>query len=209
METNFKVKGIRNKIGIDLGIKDLVITSDGTKFKNDKITKQNEKKLKQKQKELSRRKKGSKNRTKSKIKVQKIHRKIKNQRNHRNHEVSRRLVNLYDFIALESLQVKNMIKNRKLSKAIQDVAWSDLVAKIEYKQTENQGKIVKINKFYPSSKACSNCGCIKDKLSLSERVYNCEHCGFKEDRDINASINILNEGLRCLESATEEYPETL
>jgi len=112
-------------------------------------------------------------------------------RKDRNHNISRELVDSYDYIALESLQVKNMMKNRRLSKAIANVAWFDLTNKITYKMAEKQGQVVRIDKFFPSSKTCSCCGNVKDTLSLSERTYNCEACGFTEDRDINAAKNIL------------------
>ena len=93
-----------------------------------------------------------------------------------------------------------MVKNKKLSKAISDVSWSSFIIKLEYKIAENQGKIVKIDRFYPSSKTCSNCGCVKKELKLSERTYHCEECGFTIDRDLNASINILNTGLKMIEA---------
>ena len=88
-----------------------------------------------------------------------------------------------------------MVKNRKLAKQISDVSWSSFISKLEYKVAENQGYLVKIDSYYPSSKTCSNCGCVKETLSLSERTYNCNECGFEIDRDLNASINILNAGL--------------
>ena len=93
-----------------------------------------------------------------------------------------------------------MVKNHKLARAISDVSWSSFITKLDYKITENQGKIVKIDRFYPSSKTCSNCGCVKDKLLLSERTYHCTECGFTIDRDLNASINILNVGLKMIEA---------
>ena len=93
-----------------------------------------------------------------------------------------------------------MVKNKKLAKVISDVSWSSFITKLEYKIAESQGKIVKINPFYPSSKTCSNCGNVKDKLLLSERTYHCEECGFIIDRDLNASINILNVGLKIIEA---------
>ena len=93
-----------------------------------------------------------------------------------------------------------MVKNRKLSKAISSVSWSSFITKLDYKITENQGKLVKISPFYPSSKTCSNCGCVKKELKLSERTYHCEECGFTIDRDLNASINILNAGLKIIEA---------
>ena len=89
-----------------------------------------------------------------------------------------------------------MVKNKRLSKAIQDVSWSSFITKLEYKVAENQGCLIKIDSYFPSSKTCSNCGCIKETLSLSERTYTCNECGFKIDRDLNASINILNVGLK-------------
>jgi len=128
--------------------------------------------------------------------VAKVHNKIKNTRNTINHQASKKLINLYDFIGLESLQVKNMLKNRRLSKAIPNKAWSDLVSKIEHKANENQVSISKIDTYYPSSKTCSRCGSVKESLSLEERIYSCSECSFEEDRGINASINILNEALR-------------
>ena len=93
-----------------------------------------------------------------------------------------------------------MVKNKKLAKAISDVSWSSFITKLEYKIAENQGKIVKIDRFYPSSKTCSNCGCVKKELKLSERTYHCSECGFTIDRDLNASINILNVGLKQIEA---------
>ena len=101
-----------------------------------------------------------------------------------------------------------MVKNRRLSKAIQDVSWSSFISKLEYKVAENQGCLVKIDTYYPSSKTCSNCGCVKETLSLSERTYNCEECGFTIDRDLNASINILNVGLNQNTVATDTTAET-
>ena len=93
-----------------------------------------------------------------------------------------------------------MVKNKRLAKSISDVSWSSFVEKLEYKVAENQGYLVKIDRFYPSSKTCSNCGCIKKELKLSERTYKCNECGFEIDRDLNASINILNVGLKQIEA---------
>ena len=106
------------------------------------------------------------------------------------------LVNLYDFIGVETLAVKNMIKNKSLSKAIANVSWSDIISKIEYKMTEKQGHLIKIDQFYPSSKTCSNCGSVKQEIPLEIRTYECEHCSYVEDRDINAAKNILAEAKR-------------
>ena len=195
-----ELKNTRTKtnkqVGIDLGIKNMLICSDGNTIENHRLTYKYQRKLKLEQRKLSKKKKGSKNRNKARLKVAKVHNKIKNTRNTINHQVSKKLINLYDFIGLESLQVKNMIKNRRLSKAISNIAWSDLVSKIEYKAGENQVSISKIDTYYPSSKTCSRCGSVKESLSLEERTYSCSECNFEEDRDINASINILNEALR-------------
>jgi putative transposase len=184
------------EVGIDLGIKELVSCSDGLVIKNHNLTKKNARKLKLEQRKLSRKKKGSKNRNKQRKKVGKIHKKISNSRKDYNHKVSKKLIDLYDLVVLEDLQVKNMIKNRRLSKAIANAAWFQLITYIEYKANENQVSFIKIDKWYPSSKTCSNCGSVKEYLGLEERVYVCNECGFSIDRDINASINILNEGKR-------------
>jgi len=189
-------KNTNKEVGVDLGLKNMLICSDGYIVENHNLTKKNARKLKISSRRLSKKVKGSKNRLKQKRKVTKIHLKIRNTRNDINHKVSTTLINLYDFIGLESLSIKNMIKNRRLSKAISNIAWGDLVQKIIYKGDENQIPIVKIDKFFPSSKTCSNCGSIKDTLQLSERVYRCKECDYEEDRDINAAINILNEAKR-------------
>ena len=193
-------KETNGSVGIDLGIKNFVICSDGTIYTNQRFLEKSLRKLKIYQRKLSKKKKGSNNRDKQKLKVSKLHSKVKNQRNDYQHKVSRELVDKYRTICLETLKVKNMVKNKRLSKSISDVSWSSFVSKLEYKVAENQGYLVKIDRFYPSSKTCSNCGCVKDKLSLSERTYHCEECGFTIDRDLNASINILNVGLKQIEA---------
>jgi len=184
------------EVGIDLGIKELVICSDGMTIENHNLVNKNYRKLKLEQRKLSKKRKGGKNRNKARLKVAKVHRRVANSRKDYNHKVSNRLVKLYDFIGLESLQVKSMLQDRRLSKAISNVAWNQLVSYIGYKASEKQVSVEKIGKWYPSSKACSRCGSVKESLSLSERVYSCVECGFEEDRDINASINILVEAKR-------------
>ena len=193
-------KETSGSVGIDLGIKDFVICSDGTVYPNMRFLEKSLRKLKIYQRRLSKKQKGSKNREKQRLKVNKIHKKVKNQRNDYQHKVSRELADKHNTICLETLNVKNMVKNRKLSKAISSVSWSSFITKLEYKIAENQGKIVKIDPFYPSSKTCSNCGNVKKELKLSERIYHCEECGFTIDRDLNASINILNAGLKMIEA---------
>ena len=192
-------KETSESVGIDLGIKDFVICSDGTVYENKRFYERSLRKLKISQRRLSKKQKGSKNREKARLKVNKIHKKVKNQRNDYQHKVSRELANNFNTICLETLNVKNMVKNKKLAKAISSVSWSSFITKLEYKIAENQGCLIKIDRFYPSSKTCSNCGCVKKELKLSERTYHCEECGFTIDRDLNASINILNVGLKMIE----------
>ena len=198
--TDIKPKETNDAVGIDLGIKDFAICSDGVVFENKRFLEKSLRKLKINQRKLDKKKKGSNNREKAKLKVSKFHKKVRNQRSDYQHKVSRELVNKYNIICLETLKVKNMLKNRRLSKAISDTSWNSFISKIEYKVAENQGYLVKIDKFYPSSKTCSNCGCVKKELKLSERTYKCDECGFTIDRDLNASINILNVGLKQIEA---------
>lgn len=187
-------------VGIDLGIKDFAICSDGVVYENKRFYEKSLRKLKISQRSLCRKQKGSNNREKARLKVSKLHKKVKNQRNDYQHKISRELADKFKVICLETLKVKNMVKNRRLARSISDVSWSSLISKTEYKIAENQGCLVKIDRFYPSSKTCSNCGNVKDKLLLSERTYHCEECGFEIDRDLNASINILNTGLKMIEA---------
>ena len=193
-------KETSGSVGIDLGIKDFAICSDGTVYPNMRFYEKSLRKLKISQRSLCRKQKGSNNREKQRLKVSKLHKKVRNQRNDYQHKVSRELADKFKVICLETLKVKNMVKNRRLSRAIQDVSWSSIVSKLDYKIAENQGCLVKIDRFYPSSKTCSNCGNVKDTLSLAERTYHCEQCNFTIDRDLNASINILKTGLKQIEA---------
>ena len=193
----FKKK--RKSVGIDLGIKDFIILSDGTKFPNDNLLKRTQSKLKRKQRELSRKKKGSKNYKKQNIKLAKLHRKVQNQRQYRNHSTSKRLIDIYDFIGLESLSVLQMISKENkgmkgLRNAISNASWFEFSSKLKYKMAESQGHFIQIDRYFPSTKLCFNCGTIRD-IDLSERIYTCE-CGYIEDRDINAAKNILAEAKR-------------
>ena len=191
-----KFKKKRKSIGIDLGIKDFIILSDGTKFQNDNLLKKTQTKLKRKQRDLSRKKKGSKNYKKQNIKLAKLHRKVQNQRQHRNHSISKKLIDIYDFIGLESLSVLQMMSKENkgmkgLRNAISNASWFDFSSKLKYKMAESQGHFIQIDRYFPSTKLCFNCGTIRD-IDLSERIYTCE-CGYIEDRDINAAKNILAE----------------
>ena len=198
--TEIKPKEVNSSVGIDLGIKNFAICSDGTVYPNMKFFEKSLRKLKIHQRKLSKKQKGSNNRDKARLKVSKLHKKVKNQRNDYQHKVSRELSDKFKVICLETLKVKSMVKNKRLSKAISDVSWSSFIEKLSYKVAENQGYLVKIDSYYPSSKTCSNCGCVKESLKLSERTYKCNECGFEIDRDLNASINILNTGLKQIEA---------
>ena len=186
-------------VGIDLGIKDLVITSDGVKYSNDNILMKYEKRLKRLQRELSRREKGSKNYLKTKEKIARVHAKIKNYRKHYLNDIANEIVDEHDIIVTEDLKVQDMFKDKKkaFNKSLSDAAFSTLRSLIEWK-CKIKGKIYyKINTYYPSSQICSYCGYKNSKLKdLSIREYDCPKCGSHNDRDINASLNILFEGLK-------------
>ena len=188
-----KVPQTRRVVGIDLGLKELVITSEGIKYENPQWFRENQAPLRRAQKNLSRKKKGSSRYIKSKIKVARIHSKTANQRKWFHHQVSLDLVRVYDFIGLEDLNVKGMVKNRKLSKSISDAGWAQFVSFLEYKALRNDKVVQKINRFFPSSKMCFDCGTIKQDLTLKDRSWVCESCGCMPDRDINAARNILRE----------------
>lgn len=184
------------QVGIDLGLKDFVITSDNKKFKNNRYTKKYAKQLKKAQQHLSRKQKGSNGFEKQKLKVAKIHEKIASCRLDTLHKVSIELVKNYDLISVEDLNVKGMIKNRKLSKHIADASWGNFVTLLQYKCDWYGKELVKVNRFYPSSKTCGDCGWINQELKLSDREWTCKSCGVVHDRDVNASRNILKEGLK-------------
>lgn len=200
------VAGTHKCVGVDLGLKDFVITSDGKRYKNNRYTKKYQKKLARAQKHLSRKIYGSGEYEKQRLKVAKIHEKIANCRNDNLHKVSVDLIRRYDLICVENLNVKGMVKNHKLAKHIQDASWGTFLNYLQYKADWNNKQIVKIDRFYPSSQLCSECGYVYGKAKdLSIRDWVCPKCGEIHDRDINAAKNILKEGLRNISSGTGDY----
>lgn len=186
-------------VGLDMGLKDLAITSDGTVFQNNKHIRQSEKKLAKALRGLSRKSTGSANREKARVKVARIQEHIANQRSDALHKLSSAIVRDYDVICVEDLNVKGMVKNHKLAKSISDASWSELTRQLRYKCEWQHKALVKVDRFYPSSQLCGVCGhrnaSTKD---LSVREWQCPDCGTVHDRDINAANNILQEGLRLL-----------
>ena len=186
----------KNAVGLDMGITHQFITSDGVKYPNPKYYSKSQKKLLKLQRRLSKKQKGSNNRNKAKLKVQKLHTKVTNQRRDNLHKISNEITNQYDIICLETLNVKGMIKNHKLAKSIADVAWSEFMRQLEYKASWRGKTIIKIDKWFPSSQICSHCGANTGKKPLNIRKFDCPECHKKDiDRDINAAVNIRNYGL--------------
>ena len=182
-------------VGLDLGLKSMVITSDGHTYGNPKFFAQDEKKLAKAQRRHTKKKKGSKNRAKARLKVARIHKKIADRRRDYQHKLSTQTIRENQVVCIESLQVKNMVKNHCLAKAISDVGWSEFVRQLEYKAAWYGRTVVKIDKWYPSSRRCFDCGHILDSLTLDVRSWACPQCGVVHDRDINAAKNILAAGL--------------
>ena len=192
------------EVGIDLGIKDLVITSNGDKYKNHKFTQKYAKKLKQAQQHLSRKTKGSKRFEKQRLKVALIHEKIANCRSDVLHKISHKLVMQNDVVYLENLNIKGLSRSN-LAKSINDCSWGELTRQLHYKGDWDDTYIHEINRFYPSSKTCHSCGYIMDKMPLDIRKWTCPNCKIEHDRDVNASINILLEGKREISAGTVDY----
>lgn len=187
-------------IGMDLGVNRLVTLSDGSALENQKSLRHLLHAVKRASRHLSRKQKGSKNREKARFKLAKLYYRIACIRNDILHKLTTTLGERYGVICVENLNVKGMMQNRKLAQAIGDASFGRLVELLDDKFAARQGQTVKVGRFYPSSKTCSACGKVREQLSLSERIFICSNCNFEADRDLNAAVNILNEGLRFIET---------
>ena len=188
-------KHIESHIGIDMGIKHFLVSSDGKKIKNPKFADRQLKNLKQKQRKLSNKKRGSIRYKKAKKIVAKIHKKTKDARNDFQHKLSLELAIKNQAVSIETLSMSEMSKNRILSGRLADIGWNEFIQKLSYKLEDRGNSLVKIDKFFPSTKTCSFCNNILDNINLSIRSWTCDQCGTKHDRDINASINIDCQGI--------------
>ena len=186
-------------VGIDLGIKDLLITSDGEVINNEKITYKYEKRLAKLQRKLAKKNNGSKNRNKQRIKVARLHEKITNIRKNNLHQISKQIINENKVVICEDLDIKGMVKNKNLSKSIHDCGWGELTRQLKYKTNWNNKIYYEVNRYFPSSQLCNKCGYKNtDTKNLNIRFWICPECNTEHDRDENAAINILNQGLKDL-----------
>src|SRR5947209_12986125 len=196
LEEDIKYLPVVNKqVGLDLGLTSMVIASDGHTYGNPKFFAKDEKKLAQAQRRHAKKKKGGKNRRKAQLKVARIHARIADRRRDYQHKLSTKIIRENQIVCVESMQVKNMVQNHSLAKAISDVGWSELVRQLAYKAQWYGRTFVKLDKWYPSSKRCLACGHVLDSLTLDIRFWTCPACGVQHDRDINAARNILAAGL--------------
>ena len=206
-----QVKETDAAIGIDLGVKDFVITSEGEVFNNLHFKKSETKKIKILQKQLSKKQKGSNNRDKARIKLAKLYKKINDRKQYYLHSVSNSLIDENQVICMEDLNVKGMVKNHNLAESICEMNFGEFRRMLEYKASWYNRRIVFVDRFYPSSKTCHNCGYVNKQLTLNDRQWKCHHCGEVIERDYNAALNILDKGMRLIgcstpESKLEDYP---
>ena len=186
------------RVGIDLGVKDFVITSDGEVFENKHFFKKQEKKIIKLQRQLSRKQKGSNNRNKQRVKVAKAFEELTNQKEAYIHSVVNELLTYYDTVFMEDLNVQGMLKNHKLAKAIAEVGFYRFKQILTDKANNNFKQVIEVGRYYPSSKTCSQCGYKNKELTLNDREWTCQICGTHHDRDLNAAMNILMEGERIM-----------
>ena len=192
-------------VGIDLGVKDFVITSDGEVFENKHFFKKEEKQIKKLQRQLSKKVKGSNNRKKAQVRIAKLFERITNKKDAYIHYVANELLSYFDTIFMEDLNVQGMLRNHHLAKAIQEVGFYKFKETLVNKALVNDKQVVFVGRFYPSSKTCHKCGYINKELALSDREWTCPICGEHHDRDLNAAMNVLLEGERIIGSRTAEF----
>ena len=198
-EEEFKqFRHTNNKVGIDLGVKDFVVTSDGEVFKNKHFLKQSENKIKKLQRQLSKKVKGSNNRDKVRIKIAKEFEHLTNQRIDYIHNVVNSLLKTYDYVFMENLNVQGILKNHKLAKGIQELGFYTFKNILKSKAMMNNKFVIEVDRWFASSKTCHECGYVYKNLTLGEREWTCPICGEHHDRDLNAAVNILMEGQRML-----------
>ena len=196
VETNIEKLLLTDKeIGIDLGVKEIATCSNGLIFDNPEWIKKIERKIKRKQRQIYKQKRGSNRRNKNKLRLQKLNYKLTNQRNDYLHKLTIYIIRTNDIICLEDLNVRGMVKNHNLAKAISNVSLYELRRQFEYKAKLYGKEIKYVDKWFPSSKTCSKCGYIKKDLTLKDRIYKCPNCGLEIDRDFNASLNILRQAM--------------
>ena len=200
-----KLSHTNQSVGIDLGVKDFVITSDGEVFENKHFFKKQGRKVKKLQRQLSRKVKGSNNRNKQRIRLAKAFERLTNQKEAYIHYIVNCLLSDYDLVCMENLNVSGMLKNHKLAKAIQEVGLYRFRQVLTDKAMLNDKQVVFVNRFYPSSKTCHKCGYVKRDLTLADREWVCPICGEHHDRDVNAAMNILSEGIVIIGSRTAEF----
>ena len=209
LSTEFEIPDVEpplapvNPVGVDLGLKDLFVLSDGERVRAPRFARRAERRLGRVQKDLSRKKPGSRRREKAKHCVAKVHRKVSNQRSDFLHKLTSGLTRKYDCICVEDLSVKGLAKT-KLSRSVLDAAFGEFVRQVEYKATWSFKRSIKVGRFFPSTKLCSGCGALNPNLRLVDRTWLCSSCGTEHDRDLNAARNILAEGMRVLAAGQTE-----
>jgi putative transposase len=191
---------VDGKVGVDLGLKDLAVLSNGKRYENIRTTKKYERRLAYEQRQLSKKVKGSASRGRQKIKVAKVHEKISNSRTDHIHKITTAIVRENQMICVESLSVVNMMKNHCLAKGIADVAWGELFRQLKYKSEWSGRQFLMVERFFPSSKTCNHCKFVHQGLTLADRTWTCLKCGAEHDRDYNSSRNILEQGLNDFNS---------
>ena len=207
-EYDTPLKKTNKSIGVDMGLKDLLVTSEGEVLKNNKYTRKYRNKLKVAQQYLSRKVKGSKGFENQRLKVARLYEKIVNSRNDYLHKCSISLIRRYDIIYIEDLNVKDMEQNHHLAESIADASWSRFVTMLTYKADWNDKKVIKIDRYFPSSQTCSACGYVNPETkNLSVRKWECPHCHTKHNRDVNAAINILHFGLNKTSVGVVDYTD--